>query len=166
MDVTDDLVEWLRAQLEEDERVARATLADNVTGRWHPQMAAGYLHEAVTDESGVRLATGPQRINEHIALHDPVRVLRDVAAGLKLIAVYEEAKAYYDAHREAPAGEVTGLRTAIQLLAAGSFGDRPGLREEWLYDVGDQLETPEGTPKAASEMYRPMTSDSDPWWER
>lgn len=60
----------------------------------------------------------------HIARHDPARVLaevergrRDIAAKRHILDEYEQAQAYYEQHRAAPAGEVTGLWTAVRALA-------------------------------------------------
>jgi hypothetical protein len=52
-------------------------------------------------------------------------VLRDVASGRKLIAAFEEARAFYDAHTSAPAGELHGLLTALKIYAE-RYADHPG----------------------------------------
>lgn len=115
----DDLVTWLRAQLDEDERVAQAA----IPGPW---VADG--DEVLHDGDQVVLSG---HSTEHVARHDPVRVLAEMEAKRELIAVYEEAAEYYDKiDRRAPAGEAHGLRTALKHLAL-PYADREGYREEW-----------------------------------
>ena len=68
----DDLVQWLRAQLDEDERIARAADAQlsNVftrIGMFDPEMAA--------DE-------------RHIMEHRPARVLREIDAKRRIIELH------------------------------------------------------------------------------
>ncbi len=66
----------------------------------------------------------------HIVRHDPARVLRDVEADRKLIKTYEEAHAYYDQHKAAPAGEVHGLLMALKIRAE-RFDDHKDYQESW-----------------------------------
>jgi hypothetical protein len=108
-----DLVTWLRAQLDEDEPVARAA-SDEVVD-WIADDAAEHGTE---DEGG------------HIKRWRPARVLAEVEAKRRLLDVYEEAVAYYTRHTSAPAGEVTGLLTAVK-LAALPYAGHPGYRTEW-----------------------------------
>lgn len=65
-----DLVRWLTAQLDEDERIARACPG---RGEWY----AGEI-DYVADLS-------PEKC-EHIAEHDPARVLREIDSKRKLLA--------------------------------------------------------------------------------
>lgn len=95
-----DLIEFLRARLVEDEAVAREADDD----RW-------------TYEYGEFRSRGGDDF-EHILRHDPARVLADVKADRDLIAAYREAEAYYATRRQAPAGELHGLATALRIRAA------------------------------------------------
>lgn len=110
-----DLAEWLRAQLDEDERVA-CEAAPDPSLRW-------------TDDSADAPPAGWNPLT-HIARWDPARVLAEVDAKRRLLNVYLEADNYYRDHRAAPAGELHGLWTAIQLIAA-AYAGHPGYREEW-----------------------------------
>jgi hypothetical protein len=137
--MSDDLVARLRdawdereRQLAEDERVALAAIQEHSdpSGRW---ALGGDSDDNVrpADPTGNDwVAVGPRdgglgdATAEHIARHDPARVLaeverrrRDIAAKRAIIDEYEQAQAYYEQHRAAPAGEVTGLWTAVRALA-------------------------------------------------
>jgi hypothetical protein len=69
---------------------------------------------------------------EHIAEHDPSRVLREVEAKRRLIAEYERALAACRAHPDdlASAGWLLALVRVLKIVAQ-PFSDRPGFREEW-----------------------------------
>lgn len=79
MSSVDDLVAWLRAQLDEDERVALACRYQTWT-RDGASIYSGHPTDEVVDwvydEGGW----------EHIALHDPARVLREVEAKRRILA--------------------------------------------------------------------------------
>lgn len=133
--MTDPLIAFFRARLDEVAKAAHAAAAAN------PGSAATYWSAEQVDytpETGSRLprkawAIVPERVRgivlaicpadiqpkvvTHIALHDPASVLLDVQADRKLIAKFDEAVAWYEANPAAPAGEVTGLYTAIKIRA-------------------------------------------------
>lgn len=78
-----DLAEFLRARLDEDAAVARAAPADSIEateGMWETKYLV--LHDnaqtTVTAEMDARLA-------EHIARHDPARVLAEVEAKRRIV---------------------------------------------------------------------------------
>jgi uncharacterized protein DUF6221 len=100
--MADDLHTRLRAAVEERLAVARA--ADQDVARWYATDIKDH---------------GEPEVGAFIALHDPADAIRRYEAGLKLLDEFEEAKAFYDApgNRSTPAGEVTGLWTAVKLLA-------------------------------------------------
>lgn len=92
--MTGDLVEFLRARLDEDEQLAR--VATTVSpAPWRVDAAAG----AVRDVHGTEVAghwralpalagtVGP----DHIVRHDPTRALADVTAKRKVVELAEEA---------------------------------------------------------------------------
>jgi hypothetical protein len=121
-----DLVQWLTAQLDEDERVARACSGD---GKWAERDIAIY---------GPHLGV---EVLAHMARHDPARVLREIDAKRKMldeVFIYEakidgEWGCCHDAD-EIAAGlcletNPSGI-TAVRLLAS-AYADRPGYREEW-----------------------------------
>jgi hypothetical protein len=129
----DGLVEWLRAQLDEDEQAARR---------------AGDSFRQV-GETGVIVATEGDRaeecasanwagIAEHIVRHDPARVLREIDAKRRILAecAYWHGKLAKEAVDPSPMpfpalGEVLDAVTPILRALALPYADRPGYREEW-----------------------------------
>jgi hypothetical protein len=101
-----DLVEFLRARLDEDEQVARPSLGAE---RWSPEAINMYA-------PGLGAGT-----LAHIARHDPARVLREVEAKRQLIAhLIEFMEGDY-----APWNE-----DALKIIAL-PYADHPSYREEW-----------------------------------
>lgn len=148
-----DLLSWLTAQLDHDERVAQAA-GDQPwiarSGEYGPEVLVGYreawsreveyaVWRCEDEEDGcpeiarARLAEG-----EHIAFHDPARVLRDVAAHRRILQDYESALVSL----EAAAGTVLAGATRLQLrlrreavLAVASiYSDRPGYDPSWTVE--------------------------------
>ncbi|WP_098010476.1 DUF6221 family protein [Streptomyces sp. sk226] len=137
----DDLVQFLRDRLAEDEQAARAATWDEwdsahwtahhrarYDGRWvivdHAEEGVTELTPHAADDAGVA---------QHIARHDPARVLREVEAKRRLLTDYEENAADLDA-QHAPdmdcVGRADGLETALQHLAT-AYADRPDYRDAW-----------------------------------
>jgi hypothetical protein len=114
----DDLVEWLRVQLAEDERVARA--ADS--GRWLPEdkgISFEYYSDVFPDgEAQARLVADTRANQWHIASWDPARVLAEVAAKRRIL---DEAVRLMD---------YDGEFQFLELLAL-PYADRPGYRADW-----------------------------------
>ena len=108
----DDLVTWLRAQLDEDERYAREARP----GPWTADGGMVYVNHP-TDE-----VVNYTESAEHIARWDPARVLREVEAKRKIIDELERCGPTTDGH--------AGLRFAVQCLAL-PYADRSGYRDEW-----------------------------------
>jgi hypothetical protein len=140
----DDLVGWLRAQLDEDERVARATIRPDRAGAWifvrdesegpSGVMVSSWAIEfddiapALTDRGTLM---GPSTMR-HIARHDPARVLAEVDAKRRIIAEHELALAERKAHPKdlANVGLWLGTIRVLKLLAL-PYADRPGFLEGW-----------------------------------
>lgn len=112
----DDLVQWLREQLDEDERTARR---------------AGDSFRQI-GETGVIVATEGDRAEEcasanwagiakHIVAHDPARVLREIDAKRQIVDRY----AWLREH-----GDTGNMAWVLQVLAL-PYADQPGYREEW-----------------------------------
>lgn len=77
---SEDLVAFLRARLDEDERVARAA----GWHRWQLGIMYGTVH---APGNGKTVAMGCREYDaEHIARHDPARVLRELAVKRALLA--------------------------------------------------------------------------------
>ena len=138
-----DLVEWLRAQLDEDERIARAASAGPWSTRWNGQdhelvapsrthPIAEWTYTIVTQEPGA----STQRTEcdtadaDHIARHDPARVLREVEAKRRLVALHARAHHQCVTEDGPTQWHAADPCTTLHLLAS-PYADRPGYREEW-----------------------------------
>jgi hypothetical protein len=120
-----DIVEFLRARLDEDEAIAEAgrlSLGDDGSAEvveWEqPYGSNVWLPDGNTlvagGEYGQPLA---EPVGRHIARHDPARVLREVAAKRELL-VWSEAMA-------------PSMGQTLQELLAAPYSDHPGYRQEW-----------------------------------
>ncbi len=129
----DDLITFLRAQLDEDERIARAAspgpwewLTENGEP-WQPK-PDGWLdytgeYLGVGKDSGTLFGPGmtPHADAVHIAAHDPARVLREIEAKRRIVDRY----AWLREH-----GDTGGTAWVLPLLAL-PYADRPGFQESW-----------------------------------
>lgn len=100
----DDIVGWLRAQIDEDERVAQAVLADTA--------AHGYLSRLTYR---LRTRGGAVTTETEVVVYDPARVLREVEANRLLL----------DLHKEC-----TAQCYVVRVLAL-PYAHLPGYQEEW-----------------------------------
>lgn len=123
----DELVQWLGEQLDDDELAALGAKGDT-SGCW-TRFDGPPEDIALYSKSG-KLTVGQDR---HIARHDPARVLLDIAADRKLLALFVEVGArevdLNDAAEYAH-GWVNALGMAVRLRAS-AFSKRPGYSEEW-----------------------------------
>lgn len=112
----DELITWLRAQLDDDERAARAaTVLPGGAAEWFTG-AEGSVLAADPSQLHVRGAVlSLDDIGVHIARWDPARVLAEVEAKRRILDDFSWE-----------AGQVR----AIQLLAQ-PYAGRDGWREEW-----------------------------------
>lgn len=124
-----ELIAWLRAQLDEDERVALA--AQSVDGGVFDGAGIVVMRAA----TGTRSVTLTSVVARHIARHDPARVLAEVAA----------KRAIVDQHTVTATSEVFGEVSTVTYcpicrndgqcmtlwLLAQPYAERPGYREEW-----------------------------------
>lgn len=120
----DDLITWLRAQLDEDERIATrdGVLAGDTWQVLEP------LPGRVTAEVmrvGGTVAKLEEHDAEHIARHDPARVLREVEAKREIT----NACAGTLGGGVNP-GAMCDADLVLRLLAL-PYSDRPGYREAW-----------------------------------
>lgn len=129
--MNDDLVTWLRAQLDEDERVAKLAAIGN-GAEWTHQPTLGEPEGYVDVESCLLAGSEvlrPGDIDEemlaHIARHNPARVLREVEAKRKRIDLALEIAAERGHGFWRYAGE------QLLKLEALPYADRPGYRDEW-----------------------------------
>jgi hypothetical protein len=132
--MSEDLVAFLHARIEEDE--ALATSGESWT----------VFDESVHGTRRVDVDFSIERVvactrawrAEHIARHDPVRVLAEVAAKRQLLVVCETAKRNADLPDPEggypPAVFVNGYASALDhavRLAALPYADHPDYRQEW-----------------------------------
>jgi hypothetical protein len=103
----DDLVQWLRIQLDDEAEAARAAM-DRESDWWWG------------DDAG----TPAER---HIARHDPARVLREIEAKRDLLRF---AEGIHDHHETFTTGVASRLEDTLRLFAA-AYADRPGYQETW-----------------------------------
>jgi hypothetical protein len=144
----DDLITWLRTQLDRRERQALAASP----GLWRPNAE----HDEVVAADDVTVAdgfalSGPQlrATVDHIADNDPDAVLREVEAKRRLVELHQPANPDDEPREGTPgwpgrpwhycrtcgSGEAyeypTDWPCATVRLLALPFSDRPGYREEW-----------------------------------
>ncbi len=116
-----DLVKFLRERLDEDE--AAAKLVESVwPGETITRVLAAPERYALMqhDVSPTRAA--------HITRHDPVRVLREVAAKRAIVADYENTDG--DSPRDRERGRWDRSHAAVRHLAA-VYSHHPDYRPEW-----------------------------------
>lgn len=97
-----ELVAWLRAQLDEDERLARAATrsgggGEDDDGVWSPA-EAGPWGEARVEGIGITIYDEGGHTPEqagHIARHDPARVLREVEAKRRIMEIHHGVEGFW-----------------------------------------------------------------------
>lgn len=113
-----DLIEFLRARLDEDERAALGAKGDT-PGIWETKSdPATWI--VLYDASG-KLTMGQER---HIARHDPARVLREVEAHRRIVDEYEASV------RRVGVCMSGSLRRVVMALAT-VYDDHADYCEEW-----------------------------------
>lgn len=141
----DDLVTWLRAQIDADEaKAVAAKRAANREGQlpggdW---VAAGGLVGGPPDdprhelgwplwdcEGSDTLCMNPDTA-EHVANFDPDRALREVEAKRQIIEMHAAAVAFASRPDSPASGAALALGDVVRALAL-LYSDRPGYREEW-----------------------------------
>lgn len=156
--MTDDLVQFLTACLDEDERIARAAghLSGSLSGgvpdvgeRWRVSGSHaddGGTYWSITTASpdldriptvemvGSGMSGGgahTEEVAEHIAAHDPARVLREIEAKRRILAAHErEPMPKGDSADCAQCWGAVWPCSTLRLLAL-PFADRPGYQEGW-----------------------------------
>ena len=149
------MVAWLRTELDEDERIAR----EATKGPWIAEVS-GETGNCVIPADALSAREYVARTQlyaavfdaEHIARHNPERVLREIEAKRKLLAEYASAVQFRDeaAARMQAAADVPGGKWAAEdeaayqrwqqvvailehpvTLAASVYTDKHTFREEW-----------------------------------
>jgi len=140
MDGMDDLVQFLRARLDEDEQAAAAAS----DGPWTPWRKArlhglGQLEHAVMlpgDGIGSRatIVTASWLDAEHIARHNPARVLAEVDAKRRILDLHEAAEFEYadaDVCLSCDSGGPLPYPCPTVRLLALPYADHPDYHDEW-----------------------------------
>lgn len=131
--MSDDLVTFLRARLDEDEELAKQ--ADECGApRWDssadPLLRYGLATRRRLAEQGVDGALDGA-VATHHARHDPARVLAEVEAKRATLAEYAEFAANdIDDPHEYAYGWASGLGLAVRHMVS-TYADHPDYREEW-----------------------------------
>lgn len=110
-----DLVEFLKARLDEDEELAR----EAVDGLYPSEGPDDYVHHLVSAESN---CTDEQY--RHADRWNPFRVLAEVAAKRQVIIAYEASSAPF------LAAQRSGLWMAVKALAT-AYSDHPDFAPAW-----------------------------------
>lgn len=156
----DDLVRWLGEQLDTDAEAARAADVKEGDPAWwvSPVLADGDSYTVrserdnapiarvrrLYDDDGHTVVLDGRAVAEHIAAHDPARVLREIDAKRQLVKLHGRATLragggaqYFDTTTVCrscePSYQVPELSwpcPTLRLLAL-PYADRPGYREEW-----------------------------------
>jgi hypothetical protein len=129
-----DLVEFLRARLDRDERVARACAGASWTaspsGRIQVESEKGTNGQ--TPEDCFVAAAENGAYAEHIARHDPARALREVAAKRQILDDYEkDAWAMSRGRSDQTLEAVQAARLTVLRLLAQTYRGHPSYRDEW-----------------------------------
>ena len=122
----DELVEWYGQQLDEDERIARATTWEGSGNKLGWELVAS----ATIDVGGDEFYVGDRTIANHMMAWEPARVLREIDAKRRMLerhaARYSEPAGgmicAHDGHRW-PCPDVRDF--------AAVYADRPGYKESW-----------------------------------
>jgi hypothetical protein len=121
----DDLVQWLRAQLDEDERTARATIWDGSGNKLDWELIAS----ATVDVGGDEFYVGDRTIANHMMAWEPARVLREIDAKRQIISEHD-TEGWKIGDRVHDCQWTDRPCRTLRLLAL-PYADRPGYREEW-----------------------------------
>ncbi|MEU7399985.1 DUF6221 family protein [Streptomyces sp. NPDC044948] len=143
----DDLAQWLHAQLDDDERTARAASWTDDANTWHAEPSPygardggqrWYVEDAMDDGVVSHVdpaASDDEGVARHIAEHDPARVLREIDAKRQLLDLHAPGEMEYVEGDVCMACDVRGGAPfypckTLRLLAL-PYADRPGYRDEW-----------------------------------
>lgn len=128
--------EFLADRLDEDEQITRA--ATGLLGRpWQTRLPQydpeGYSGDVEIREGGTVVARAESPCGDHIARHDPTRVLREVATKRAILAAYSEhanLDTGEDPEPEYADGHARGLGLAVRHMAA-VHADHPDYDPDW-----------------------------------
>jgi hypothetical protein len=133
-----DIVAFITARLDEDQAAAEAA-CDRDSGEWFMGRKWNiYRSEDLTpfdanDEHDLVVYGNVKVQSEHIARHDPARVLRETAAKRRIVECYKWVAAgpiEDGIETDVNYGRRTQLRDVLQLLAA-PYADHPDYKPAW-----------------------------------
>ncbi|HUR74434.1 MAG TPA: DUF6221 family protein [Sporichthya sp.] len=134
----DDLIAFLKARLDEDEHVARAVAWTDRAACWRVAPTGVVSGLGIVVERDVYMITGQRHDKlEHIARHDPARVLREVEAKRRIVESYVTAQAKVDRlvgeDETVVAGRAWREGALLEVLRtlALPYDDHDDYREEW-----------------------------------
>ena len=128
-----DLIEFLRARIDEDERIALATQTCNC-GRCEMPLAWTIDDDGIDPLGvGLRHTVAPGYLNPeqgaHIVHQDPDRTLREVEAKRRILEFTLEQVRWIDEYTHTPYAE--GAEIDLLESMAWPYSDHPEWREEW-----------------------------------
>ena len=128
----DDLIAFVTARLDEDEAAAKAA-ARKRNAPWRSEKLqtdlAGRVNNSPEGASpserdrGFVASTNSRSIADHIARHDPARVLREITAKRAVIRRYEDAAF--------GAEDTVNVLYLVVSDLSGCWSDHPDYRQEW-----------------------------------
>jgi hypothetical protein len=136
-----DLLAFLKARLDEDEQAARAAAEETGNPVWE-YSGSDVIAEQTGYPGGITYVAVapwdgdvPAPVGNHIARHDPARVLREVEAKRRILTRYEFVSSHGPAvdHTRAmdmTTGAQSALRDALRMLALPYTGHED-YREAW-----------------------------------
>lgn len=145
---TPSLIEWLREQLDTDERLARCPRERDWTVEPYEPSEPGAVPASswvVSGEDGIAMCNGSY-VADHIANWDPARVLAEVQSKRAILDVHPIETDLSEYERGLGTGQSFGCRRCadddgvikgegycrtLQALAE-PYRSRPGFRKEWL----------------------------------
>lgn len=119
------LTEFLLARIAEDEKWALKAKGDRA-GRWaswNRSWDDSPNRDLAAD--GMRVATLPMWLDEHVARHDPARVLAECEAKRRIVGLHPEILTIC----QGCAAETFPCRTLLTL--ALPYADHPDFQDEW-----------------------------------
>lgn len=137
-----DLVEFLRAQLAEDERVAKAATSAIKIDEWDAIGPEGDDDAATMSWLVLRVCgmggyVGSREVMQHVALWDPARVLAEVKAKRAMVKAHDQCGPDSGICAESGRGgagpdcDQRGCGTLM--IIALPYADRDGWDEAWRY---------------------------------
>ncbi|MFE7724765.1 DUF6221 family protein [Streptomyces anthocyanicus] len=129
----DELVQWLRTQLEENARIPIApTQATWASKEWTFSIADGHAHMDLGTVHLDQVSSVNEPETRHIAEHDPARVLHETAATWVLLTQYETMKGGMPDDMTGVVALGTSIRAKAACMRTGPATATSGARDRNL----------------------------------